>query len=100
MQIFPSPCSTSRTISSRLTSSNSSDLNHHAAVGAFVFAALEHLVVGHVVFVRSNLAHHEEQTSGQGAHYDEQSDDQTQQCGGVVEGVVRGGFRAVRAGVT
>mmetsp|Transcript_43044 Transcript_43044/g.74826 ORF Transcript_43044/g.74826 Transcript_43044/m.74826 type:complete len:204 (+) Transcript_43044:858-1469(+) len=100
MQIFPSPCSTSRTISSQLTSSGHGVLNHHAAVGAFVLAALEHLVVGHVVFVRGNLAHHEQQTSSQGAHDDEQSDDQTQQRGGVVERVVRGGLRAVRTGVT
>ena len=51
-------------------------LNHHTAVGALVFSSFEHLVVGHVVLVRRDLAHHEEQTGGQGAHYDEQRDDQ------------------------
>ena len=47
--------------------------------------ALEHFVVRHILFVRCDLTHHEQQTSSKRAHYDEQCNDQTQEGGRVIQ---------------
>jgi hypothetical protein len=55
--------------------------------------------VSHVILVRGDLAHHEQQARGERAHYDEQRDDESQQRGGVVQVAIAVRLRAVQARV-
>jgi hypothetical protein len=71
---------------------------HHHAVGTLLLA-LQHLVVRHVLLVRGDLTDHEQQARCEGAHNDEQRDDQPQQRGGVVQGLLAGLLGAVAARV-
>ena len=52
----------------------------------FFRRSFQHVIVGQVLLVRRDLSHHEHQASDEQQDYHEQSDDQAQQSGRVIQG--------------